>query len=211
MKILIDFLPVALFFISYKFYGIYIAIYVMIATVFLQMFWHRLKHGRYEKMHIIALAMIIIFGGLTLWFKDPEFVMWKVSIINLIFALIIISSLWIGKRPLIERILGKHIDLPSKIWQRISWLWGGMFTLIAIVNAYYTLEALRLRTKLIDSDSVYGTGALDLQLLVCKNELCQMAQQAENAWVNFKLFGAIGITIVFMIITAIYISRYHKN
>ena len=209
MKILIDFLPVALFFISYKFYGIYIAIYVMTAAVFLQMFWHRLKHGKYERMHVIALVAIVIFGGLTLWFKDPEFVMWKVSVINLIFALIIILSLWIGERPLMKRILGKHISLPNEIWQRVSWLWGFMFVLIATVNAYYTLEALNLRTKLINLDSTYAK--LDLQLLVCKNELCQMAQQAENAWVNFKLFGTIGITMVFMIITAIYISRHHKE
>ena len=77
MKFLFDFFPILLFFIAYKMYGMYVATAVAIGASFVQVgaFW--LKHRRFEKMHLITLALIAVLGGATLLLQDRAFFMWK--------------------------------------------------------------------------------------------------------------------------------------
>ena len=80
MKFLLDFFPIALFFIVYKTMGLYAAIYAMIGATALQMLITRLQTGKFEKTHIITFGLLVVFGGITLAIKDPAFIMWKVSV-----------------------------------------------------------------------------------------------------------------------------------
>ena len=66
MKFLYDLFPLLLFFAAFKLYGIYVATAVAIAASFLQVGFYWWKHRRFETMHLITLAIIVIFGGLTL-------------------------------------------------------------------------------------------------------------------------------------------------
>lgn len=208
MKAILEFLPIVLFFIFYKFYGLYVAIYAMIIASLAQVIWTKIYYNKYEKAQIIAFIAIIVFGGLTLWFRSPSFVMWKVSAINILFALILFSSIFIGKKTILERMLGKQMQLPKDIWRNITLLWGATFIVIAIINYYFVIKAITLRDKLISLDTSWAK--LDLQNVDCIVDLCTAAQSAESAWVNFKLFGSLGITIFTMIITVIYVQKYHK-
>ncbi|VVM25084.1 Probable intracellular septation protein [uncultured Gammaproteobacteria bacterium] len=93
MKFLLDFFPIALFFVVYKTMGLYSAIYAMIGATMLQMLVARLKTGKFEKMHLITLGLLVVFGGITLAVRDPAFLMWKVSVLYVAFALALIGSL----------------------------------------------------------------------------------------------------------------------
>ncbi|CAB5500664.1 Intracellular septation protein IspA [Bathymodiolus thermophilus thioautotrophic gill symbiont] len=213
MKLLLDFLPIALFFIVYKSMGLYAAIYAMIAASVVQVLVARWRTGKFEKMQVITLALLVVFGGVTLAVRDPAFLMWKVSVLYVVFALALIGSLWIGDKSLMQRALGKELDLPDSVWRWLTWLWGLGFVGIAIVNGYFVRLALATREELFAMTTL--DKKIELTELDCVTtaavQLCQNAQQAEESWVNFKLFGTMGLTLILIVITVIFISKYIKR
>ena len=213
MKFLLDFFPIVLFFIVYKTMGLYAAIYAMIAATALQMLVSRYQTGKFENTHLVTFGLLVVLGGVTLALRDPAFLMWKVSVLYVVFAAVLIISIWVGKKPLLERMLGKELDLPKIVWRQISWIWGLGFVGIALVNAYYVQLALSAR------DALFGSTDLDPKIELTEldcvattmPDLCNIAQQTEESWVNFKLFGTMGLTFILIIITVIMISKYTKQ
>ena len=193
--------------------GLYAAIYAMIAATAVQMAVSRFQTGKFEKSHIITFVLLVVFGGITLAVKDPAFIMWKVSVLYVVFALALILSMWIGKKTLLQRMLGKELDLPSQVWDQLTWLWGLGFVGIAIVNAYYVEVALKTREALFGATEL--DPSIELTELDCvattAEQLCLVAQQTEESWVNFKLFGTMGLTFILIIITVTFISKYIKE
>jgi len=212
LKFIIDFLPIVLFFIVYKNYGIYPAIYSMIAATAVQILFTKISTGKYEKSHLITFALLVIFGGITLAFNDPAFIMWKVSVLYVIFALVLIGSIFIGEKTLLHRILGKEISVPHEVWKNVTWLWGVGFLVIAGINAVYVNSALMARSNFLRTENI--SGEIELQEVNCSispfSDACFIAQQTEDAWVNFKLFGTLGLTFLLLIITVLMISKYIK-
>jgi len=212
LKFIIDFLPIVLFFVVYKNYGIYPAIYSMIAATAVQILFTKISMGKYEKSHLITFALLVIFGGITLIFNDPAFIMWKVSVLYVIFALVLIGSIFIGEKTLLHRMLGKEISVPRNIWKNVTWLWGFGFLVIALINAVYVNSALVARSKFLSIANI--SGEIELLEVDCSisrfSDACFIAQQTEDAWVNFKLFGILGLTFLLLIITILMISKYIK-
>ena len=172
MKFLFDFSPIVLFFVAYKFYGIYIATMAAMLASLVQvtLFW--MKQRRFEVMHIITLLTILVLGGATLIFHNELFIKWKPTAINWVFALILLCSQFIGHKNIIQKLLEKNVTLPNKIWSRLNMSWVVFLTLMGAINIYVAYH--------------YKT----------------------DTWVNFKLFGVLGLTILFTIIQAIYLSRH---
>ena len=213
MKFLLDFFPIVLFFIVYKTMGLYAAIYAMIAATAVQMLVSRYQTGKFENTHLVTFGLLVVLGGVTLALRDPAFLMWKVSVLYVVFAAVLIISIWVGKKPLLERMLGKELDLPKIVWRQISWIWGLGFVGIALVNAYYVQLALSAR------DALFGSTDLDPKIELTEldcvattmPDLCNIAQQTEESWVNFKLFGTMGLTFILIVVTVIMISKYAKQ
>ena len=213
MKFLFDFGPIILFFIVYKSYGLYAAIYAMIAATFVQLMYTRLTTGRFENSHIVTFVLLLVFGGISIALRNPAFVMWKVSVLYVIFALALIASNWIGKKTLLERMLGKELVLPRSTWERLNWIWGFGFVGIALVNAYFVNAALSARKTFFDSvqiDTKIELSEVDCSKTFLEN-LCSNAQQTEQAWVNFKLFGTLGLTLLLIVITVVILSKHIKE
>jgi len=212
LKFIIDFLPIILFFVVYKNYGIYPAIYSMIAATVVQILFTKISTGKYEKSQLITFALLVIFGGITLAFNDPAFIMWKVSVLYVIFAIVLMGSIYIGERTILQRILGKEISIPKNTWKNVTWLWGLGFLVIAGINAIYVNSALVARSNFISTANI--SGEIELQEFNCSispfSDACFIAQQTEDAWVNFKLFGTLGLTFLLLIITLLMISKYIK-
>lgn len=115
MRFLTDFFPVILFFVAYKFYGIYIATGVAIASSIAQVAYGWLRKGHVEKMHLITLAILVVFSGLTILLQDRSFIMWKPSVINWLFAAAFLGSQFVGKKPLVQRMMESSIGVPNPI------------------------------------------------------------------------------------------------
>jgi len=172
MKFLFDFFPILLFFVAYKLYGIFVATAVAIAASFVQVGLHWIKHRRFENMHLVTLALIVVFGGLTLFLQDEAFIKWKPTVINWLFAIVFLASQFVGKKTLVERMMGAKLELSACVWSRLNMGWSLFFIFLGAVNLYVF--------------TYYDT----------------------DTWVNFKLFGLMGLTLVFLVGQSFYLMRH---
>lgn len=214
MKFLLDFGPIVLFFIVYKFYGLYAAIYAMIASTFVQIMYSRATTGKFVTSQVLTFALLVVFGGISIILRDPAFVMWKVSVLYVIFAAVLIGSNYVGSKTLLERMMGKELQLPRNTWVNLTWFWSFGFILIAIINAFFVNTALSARNQFLNG-GVLVDPKIDLKNFDCSQSplenLCLIAQSSEESWVNFKLFGTLGLTLVLIVITVLMLSKHIKE
>ena len=136
MKLLFDFFPILLFFICYKFFGIYTATAVAMGASVFQVVFHRMKHQHYEKLHLISLSLILVLGGATLFFHNPWFIKWKPTGIYWLSSLVFFLSTFIGKQPVIQKMMDGNINLPANIWRRLNIAWATYFLVMGGLNVY---------------------------------------------------------------------------
>lgn len=180
MRLLFDFLPLLVFFAVFKLAGIYAATAAGMAASALQvgLFW--IKHRRFETMHLVTLGAIAVLGGLTLAFQDERFIKWKPTLVNWIFAAVVLGSHGWGDRPVLQRLLASQLRLPDAAWRRVNLGWGVFFLIAGTLNLYVAFW--------------YG---LDLD-----------ADTRREIWVNFKVFGLLGLTLLFAVGQAVYLARH---
>jgi intracellular septation protein len=135
-KFLFDLFPLLLFFIAYRFGGIYVATGVAMTASIAQIAWLRLTGRAIEGMHWINLAVIVIFGGATLWLHSDVFIKWKPTVLYWLFGGALLIGRWVFNRNLVRRLLDKQIELPDAIWGRLNLSWGLFFLLAGGLNLY---------------------------------------------------------------------------
>jgi intracellular septation protein len=213
MKLLIDLFPVILFFAAYKLAGIYVATIVAIGASAAQVAWFRFRHGRTERMHLVTLGLLVLFGGMTLALRDPTFVMWKPTIVNWLFALVFVFSQFVGDKPLVQRMMEQAMEAPAFVWRRLNLAWTTFFVLLGLANLYVVYvgsgffeakQALIAASGEIEIDLAHCAGLFSGEVLA----LCEAARQGESSWVDFKLFGMMGMTLVFVIAQALYLAKF---
>ncbi len=216
MKLLVDFFPILLFFAAYKLEGIYVATGVAIAASAILVGWSWIRRRRVETMPLVTLGLLVLFGGLTLALRDPIFVMWKPTIVNWLFAAAFLGSEWIGKQSLIERMMGKAVEIPSAVWTRLNFMWVAFFVVTGLVNLFVVYIGSGFFTA--QQALIAASGLQEVDLSACTTQfsgnllsLCNDAQAREEIWVNFKLFGMMGMTLVFVIAQSFYLARHMKD
>ena len=137
MKLLFDFLPIVLFFAVYKIYDdFYLATGVIIIATAVQVGWMWWRHGKVERMPLIALGLLVVFGGITLLLQDEMFLKWKVTVVNWLFGIVFLGSQLIGQKPLIQRMMDSQINLPDRVWRRLNLAWVVFFLAMGVINLY---------------------------------------------------------------------------
>ena len=180
MKFLFDFFPLVAFLIAFyipedREQGVYLGVQVIIVATLIQIIAYWLFTRKFEKMHVITLILTVVLGGATLLLKDVRFFKWKPTAVNWIFALVFIGSQFIGKKPIIRRMMDHAISVPDEIWTKLNLAWAGFFIFAGTINLYV---AYNFSTEF---------------------------------WVNFKVYGLLGLTFIFAIAQALYMSRYIKE
>ena len=137
MKQLLDFLPIVLFAITYfKFGGLYPATAVLMAATSVQMLALYVIDKKLPAMQKATLVMILLFGTLTLVYRDPRFLQWKFTILHGGFGLVLAVALWGFKKNLIKTMLQVQIQLPEVAWFRLCVSWILFFWFMAAVNTF---------------------------------------------------------------------------
>jgi intracellular septation protein len=136
MKFLFDLFPVILFFIAFKFFGIYTATAVAIVATVGQIIYSKLRHGKVEKMLLISGVIITVFGGATLLLKDPTFIQWKPTVLYWLFAVSLMGAQFIFKKNPIRSFMEKQITLPNKVWTKLNLAWALLFVVLGVLNLY---------------------------------------------------------------------------
>jgi intracellular septation protein len=145
MKILIDFLPILLFFGAYKFYDIYVATGVLMVATIVQMSVIYAIDRKLQMMHKITLALILLFGAFTLALHDERFIKWKPTVLYAAMAIGLAVALWGMKKNFLKLLLGSQMELPDAVWMRLNQAWIIYCVFMAALNAYvaalYSTEA----------------------------------------------------------------------
>jgi intracellular septation protein len=174
MKLLIDFFPIILFFVAFKFAGIYAATGVAIAATIGQIGWLRHRTGKVEPMQWVSLAVIVLFGGATIVLQNETFIKWKPTVLYWLMAGTLMAGQLVFKKNLLKTLMGSQLELPEAAWRVTNWSWIVFFGAMGVVNLWVAFH--------------YDT----------------------DTWVNFKLFGGLGLMVVFVIGQALYLGRYMK-
>jgi intracellular septation protein len=174
VKLLIDLGPLLAFFVAYGRAGIYWATGVlMLATLAALLASWRLL-GRVTAVPLLTAILVVVFGGLTFYLDDPSFIKLKPTIINLLFAGVLVVGL-LTDRPLLKVLLGEAFRLTEVGWRKLTVRWALFFFALAILNE-----------------------------VVWRNF-------SESAWVNFKVFGIVPLTILFALAQIPLLKRYEPG
>jgi len=188
VKQFFDFIPLILFFIVFKLEprdveilgqswvvgGIFSATAMLIASsvvVYGSLF---IVHKRLEKSQWLTLLGCLLFGSLTLAFQSETFLKLKAPVVSSLFALGFAASHFIGKQPLIQRMMGHAVDLPDSIWVKLNIAWVVFFLVSGSANLF-------------------------------------VAFTFHEIWVDFKVFGSLGMTLVFLIGQGVFIARHMRK
>ncbi len=200
MKFLFDLFPVILFFIAFKFSEkdpaaaatlvgqllgssavapaqapILVATVVVMLATAAQIGWVWVRHGRVDRMLWISLVLVVVFGGLTLFFQDENFIKWKPTLLYWIFSgSMAFAALFLQKNA-IRAMLGEQMQLPEAVWTRLNLAWIAFFAFMGALN-----------------------------LVVAFNF-------PTDIWVNFKLFGGLGLMLVFVLAQGFFLSRHLED
>ncbi len=136
MKQLLEFIPVILFFVTYKLYDIYTATAVIIVATIIQVGISWFVNKKVETMQWITLGLIVVMGGATIYLQDEQFIKWKLTIIEWLFGLAFLGSQFFGKKTFVERMMGASIELPAPIWKRLNFAWAMFFISVGGINIY---------------------------------------------------------------------------
>jgi len=132
-KLLIDIGPLAVFFIFYTRGDLKTAILpFMIATIIAVLFSYILEK-KIPIMPTVGAVIILIFGGLTIYFDNETFFKMKPTIINLLFAGILYGGIILNKS-LLRYLLGAALKLQDRGWDILTKRWIGFFIALAILN-----------------------------------------------------------------------------
>lgn len=92
MKILFDLFPVIVFFITFKFAGVFVATAVSMAATLAQVAWVKYRHGKVDTMLWASFGIITVFGGATLLLHNETFIKWKPTVLYWSFALALLLA-----------------------------------------------------------------------------------------------------------------------
>jgi len=201
MTLLLDFLPLLLFFGTFKFadahkesaaafasehFGflvsggvvgpgeaaVLLATLVVIAATLLQVVTLKLLRRKVHVMLWVTLALVVVLGGATIWFHNATFIMWKPSILYWVMGLAFWFSHAVLGKNLPQALMGEQMNLPPAIWQRINFAWIAFFGLMGLLNLYVAYSF------------------------------------TQSTWATFKVFGATGLMFLFVLAQGLYLSRY---
>jgi intracellular septation protein len=112
-----------------------------------------------------------IFGGLTIWMQDEEFIKIKLTIINVLFGVVLLGGVAMG-HSLLKSLLGQSLALSDEAWRSLTVRYALFFLATAGIN-----EIVRRQVDL-------------------------------DTYVNFKVFGVLGLTVIFSLTQAPFLNRH---
>lgn len=137
MSQMFELVPLIGFFVSYKMYDIYTAVVVLAVLMGMGLILHRAQKKVITNMQWISFALVVIFGGITLIFRNEIFIKWKPTVLNWAFGLAFLVSHFIGEKNFTQRIMSAaKIAAPDRVWSRLNISWVIFFLLSGALNIF---------------------------------------------------------------------------
>ena len=133
VKMALDLGPLLIFFIANSLYGIYVATAMVMLAIGCAVVIEYALDRKVSPMLLITFALVLVFGGLTLWLSNDIFIKMKPTILYAMFASILAGGLLYG-RLFIKFVLGQTLHLPDEAWRALTLRWASFFLVLAILN-----------------------------------------------------------------------------
>lgn len=170
MQLLLDYIPIVIFFGAYFYEDIFFATALLMAVMPVVLLLQWFLTRKLNRIYAASTALVLLLGSATLYFRNADFIYWKPTVLNWVIALVFLGSHWIGSRTIVQRMLGSAADLSADQWARLNLIWVAFFVAVGAINLYVAYSF------------------------------------SEEIWVNFKLFGMLGLTVVFVVIQSIWLT-----
>ena len=128
-----EFGPLAVFFAFYLLFGLFPATAALIAATAVALVAAWLVERRVPLMPLITAVIVSVFGGLTLWLEDETFIKMKPTIVQALFAVILLGGLMAGK-PLLKPLLGSAWRMDDVGWRKLTFRFAIFFSAMAGLN-----------------------------------------------------------------------------
>ena len=199
MKILLDFLPIALFFGMFKYAEgrpewasavatehlgfmvsggvvgseapMLLATVVVMAATLAQIAYLKLRGQKVDTMLWVSLLLVVGLGGATIYFHSEAFIKWKPTVLYWVMGAALAVGQLLGRNGM-RALMGQQMALPDTVWARLNLAWVGFFTAMGFLNLWVAYR--------------FSTGV----------------------WVNFKLFGGLGLMLAFVLLQALVLGKY---
>lgn len=204
MKLLFDFLPIILFFGTFKYAEgnkdwasvfasehlgfvvssgivgpneapVLLATVVVILATLTQVGVMLALRRKIDTMLWVSLVLVVGLGSATVWFHNDTFIKWKPTVLYWVSGAVLAASALIWRKNLIQKLMSEQLTLPVKVWDRLNLAWVVFFTVMGALNLYFAYS--------------FST----------------------DTWVNFKLFGGMGLMLVFVLGQGVYLNKHLGN
>jgi intracellular septation protein len=167
-KFLFDLFPLILFFVAYRFADIYVATAVAIAAAVLQILWIKLTGKPVETMHWVNFAVIVFFGGATLWLQNEAFIKWKPTVLYWLFGAVLLVSKYLMGRNLMQKLLGTKVSMPDIAWGKLNLSWALFFLVAGGLNLFVAFSGLFSESQWVNF-KVFGLMALLIVFVIAQS------------------------------------------
>ncbi|MFA5900188.1 MAG: septation protein A [Hyphomicrobium sp.] len=133
LKLAVEVGPLVVFFIVNARAGIFWGTGIFMGATIVSLIASKFMFGRVPVMPLISGACVVVFGGLTLWLQDDQFIKIKPTIVNALFAAALFGGLFAG-HSLLKVVFGEVFRLNEDGWRKLTLRWALFFTFLAVLN-----------------------------------------------------------------------------
>ncbi|MBN9335348.1 septation protein A [Devosia sp.] len=132
-KLALELGPLVVFFIANARADIFVATAWFMGAMTLSLLASWLILKKVAVMPLVTGAVVLVFGGLTLWLQDDTFIKIKPTITNVLFGSVLLGGLLFGQS-LLKYVFGEVYKLKPEGWWRLTLNWGIFFFVLAVIN-----------------------------------------------------------------------------
>ena len=174
LKLVLEIGPLVVFFVTNSKAGIFWATAAFMVAIAISIAFTWRIEGRVPTLPLVTGVFVLVFGGLTLILQDELFIKLKPTIVNTLFAVLLIGGL-LFRRVFLKMLLHQVFPMTDDGWRLLTVRWAGFFILLAVLNEFVWRN--------------YST----------------------DAWVNFKVFGIMPLTILFSLLQLPTMQRFRAD
>ena len=127
--------PIGVFFLVYLGWGLLPATAALVAATAVAVITAFVVSGRVPAMPLATAVIVTVFGGLTLWLNDETFIKMKPTIVQGLFAVVLLGGLAVG-RPLLKPVLGAVWPIDDAGWKQLTLRFALFFAAMAALNEF---------------------------------------------------------------------------
>lgn len=135
LRLMLDLGPLLVFFVAYRVFGLLAATAALIVFTMISLLVTYVLEKKVAVMPLVSGIAVAVFGGMTLLLQDELFIKMKPTIVNMLFASILLGGVYF-KKPLLKYLLGEAMQLEEKGWMILSMRWGFYFIFLAALNEF---------------------------------------------------------------------------